>query len=70
MSNNANDALATQVAALSWVEDISQIADAEAAGSTQVVDIEVDCRAIKWFDPEYKTGYADTLHARRVFAML
>lgn len=52
----------------SRADDNLQVANANAVGGTQVVDVGIDSGVPSWLFAEYKKSYANTLDARRFSA--
>lgn len=62
MSANANVAPAVPS---SRVEDTSRAVDVDTTSDSQLTDIKIDRGVQSWSVIEYKTGYAETVDARR-----
>lgn len=70
MSHNASDSYVATPELSSRAEDTSQAAGADAAGDTQVVDIEIDRGVPGRLVAEYRTRCSDTLDSRWFCAVL
>lgn len=62
VSNCANEDHVASAMSVLRVEDTSPFVKEIAASSTEVIDVEIDCKIRSWSVVEYKSRYADTLH--------